>query len=115
MGMYSEWLPVASGVPQGTIWVRFCLFYILMILDMLLSIHLSNFLLTISLYYQISCYDDCLKLQIDLTHVYEWSLKWHPKLNPRKCEAVKLTSVISGLPSLLSTPLDPIEFRGPRR
>jgi len=42
----------------------------------------------LSLYYQISCYDNCLKLQIDLTHVYKWSLK----LSPRRCEVVNISN-----------------------
>ena len=35
-----------------------------------------------------SCSDDYFKLQDDLSCVYQWSLKWQLKLNPKKCEAI---------------------------
>ena len=45
----------------------------------------------ISLYSRVSCYDDCLKLQDDLSCVYQWSLKWQLKLNPKKCKAINIS------------------------
>ena len=39
-----------------------------------------------------SCYDDCSKLQDDLSCVFQWSLKWQLKLNPKKCEAINISN-----------------------
>ena len=84
---------MASGVPQGSILGP--LFFILYIDDIRHVVKHSSirsFADDISLYSRVSCYDDCLKLQEDLSSVYNWSLKWHPKLNPKKCEAVNITN-----------------------
>jgi len=65
-GKYSEWLPVVSGIPQGSILGP--LLFILYIDDIRHVVKHSSikfFADDLSLYYQISCYDDCLKLQID--------------------------------------------------
>ena len=39
---------------------------------------------------QVSTYGDCLKLQNDLSNVFQWSIKWQLTLNPAKCEAIKI-------------------------
>ena len=91
-GQYSEWLPVASGVPQGSILGP--LLFILYVDDVRSVVKHSSikiFADDISLYSRVSCYDDCLKLQDDLSCVYQWSLKWQLKLNPKKCEAINIS------------------------
>ena len=92
-GQFSKWLPVASGVPRGSILGP--LLFILYIDDIRHVVEDSSikyFADDLSLYLQVSCYEDCLKLQNDLTRVHVWSLKWHPKLNPKKCEAVNISN-----------------------
>ena len=37
-------------------------------------------------------YDDCLKLQNDLSNVFQWSIKWQLTLNPAKFEAIKISN-----------------------
>ena len=51
----------------------------------------------ISLYSQVSCFDDCSKLQDDLSNVFHWSLKWQLKLNPKKCEATNISNKRSSI------------------
>ena len=92
-GQYSEWLPVASGVPQGSILGP--LLFILYVDDVRHVVKHSSikiFADDIFLYSKVSCYEDCLKLQDDLSCVYQWSLKWQLKLNPKKCEAINIFS-----------------------
>ena len=52
--------------------------------------HAINFLLIISHSgcFQVSSYEDFLKLQSDLTCAYDLTIKW---LNPRKCEAINIS------------------------
>ena len=53
---------------------------------------IKSFADNISLYSQVSCSDDCFKLQDDLLCVYQWSLKWQLKLNPKKCDAINISN-----------------------
>ena len=92
-GHYSEWLPVVSGVPQGSILGP--LLFILYIDDAWCVFNHSSikiFADDISLYSQVSSYDDCVKLQNDLSNVYQWSIKWQLTLNPAKCEAINISN-----------------------
>jgi len=76
---------VAFGVPQGFIFGP--LVFILYIDD---TRHVVKHL-TIKIFAD-NIYDDCLKLKENLSSVYNWFLKWHSKLNPKKCEAVNFTN-----------------------
>ena len=46
----------------------------------------------VCLYAQVSSYDDCLKLQSDLSRICSWSIKWQLKLNPQKCDALNISN-----------------------
>ena len=97
-GQYSRWLPVVSGVPQGSILGP--LLFILYIDDVKHAVQHSSikvFADDISLYSQVSSNDDCSKLQADLLCVYQWSLKWQLKLNPNKCEALNISNKRSSI------------------
>ena len=101
-GQFSKLLPVASGVPQGSILGP--LLFILYIDDIRHVVEDSSIIYFadhLSLYLQVSCYADYLKLQNDLMRVHVWSLKWHPKLNPKKCEAVNVSNKRSPITCLL--------------
>ena len=41
---------------------------------------------------QVSTYGDCLKLQNDLSNVFQWSIKWQLTLNPANCESIKISN-----------------------
>ena len=97
-GQYSRWLPVVSGVPQGSIlWPLLFILYIDDVKHVVQHSSIKVFADDISLYSQVSCYDDCSKLQDDLSCVYQWFLKWQLKLNPNKCEALNISNKHSSI------------------
>ena len=92
-GHYSEWLPVLSGVPQGSILGS--LLFILYINDLhslVTSSPLKIYADDVALYAAVSSYQDCVNLQNDLASIYDWSIMWQLKLSPSKCEALNITN-----------------------
>ena len=75
---------------------RFCDLYCLFCIDDFHSIVKSSSLKIyaddVALDATVSSYQDCLNLQNDLAHVYNWSLTWQLALSPTKCEALNITN-----------------------
>ena len=92
-GKTSHWLPVLSGVPQVSIFgpLLFIL-YIDDITSVVKSSSLKIFADDVSIYAKVPLIDDCLKLQEDLFHIYQWSVLWQMTLNPHKFEAINITN-----------------------
>ena len=92
-GHYPEWLPVLSGIPQGSILGP--LLFILYINDLhslVKSSSLKIYADDVALYAAVSSYQDCVNLQDDLARIYDWSIMWQLKLSPSKCEALNITN-----------------------
>ena len=90
-GRTSDWVPVASGVPEGSICGP--------ILFVLFCNDIPSYLSSTCLMYaddlklckQIRSPDDAVALQTDLEKLCSWSDTWKLKLNPIKCEVITFT------------------------
>ena len=90
-GVKSDWAPVVSGVPQGTV------------LDPLLfSLHINDITADIEseiglfaddcvCYREIKDKEDTLKLQSDTDRLGNWARKWGMRFQPVKCNMMQLT------------------------
>jgi len=74
-GFFSEWLPVCSGVPQGSVLgLLLFMLYIDEIHQVVSNCTVKLFADDIALYKQIISADDQALLQDDLNNIYQWSL-----------------------------------------
>ena len=90
-GKTSEWKPVLSGVPEGSLLAP--LVFSLFIND-LPSVINSGCLLyadDVKLYRKIESPADGLRLQEDLDRLTAWSVSWGLTLNPSKCKSFTMT------------------------
>jgi hypothetical protein len=91
-GAFSDWAPVSSGVPQGSI-IGPQLF-LLYINDMpLVASHstVALFADDSKCFKPITCITDCQHLQQDIDQLYNWSMKNLMSFNPSKCKALTIT------------------------
>ena len=88
----SDWKPVTSGVPQGSILGP--LMFLLFINDMPLvtsSCTTALFADDAKCFKEIKSVNDCIKLQNDLTNLYKWSKDWGMSFNLNKCKILSIT------------------------
>ena len=91
-GSSSPWLPVKSGVPQGSILGP--LLFLLYINDMpqsVLSSSIALFADDVKCFHSVNSIGDCLELQRDLDLLSEWSTKWKLNFNVKKCMVLSVT------------------------
>ena len=84
-GSYSEWSPVISGVPQGSILGP------IMFLIYVNDIPPKLFADDTKIYRAINKVEDSIALQSDLTTLDLWADRWQVKFNPSKCEVMRIT------------------------
>ena len=88
----SSWLPVLSGVPQGSIIGP--LFFLLFINDLpsvALNCTTALFADDSKCFKEINDPSDCILLQNDLNAMFEWSQRWNMNFNPSKCKILTIT------------------------
>ena len=110
-GRYSPWLPVKSGVPQGSILGP--LLFILYVNDIYSVIHHSKhgmFADDLSIYTEVSTTADCVLLQHDLDGIVQWSKQWQLQLNCSKCEALNVSNKRSPLLYTYTISSQPIQW-----
>ena len=86
------WLPVISGVPQGTILGPLLFILYLNNLAQFVKCKLKLFADDLTLYHQIITNADCLYLQENLYVFLKWCQKWLMRLQLPKCEALCISN-----------------------
>ena len=91
-GIKSDWAPVVSGVPQGTILGP--LLFSLYINDISADIEseIRLFADDCVCYREIKNEEDTLKLQRDIDRLGSWARKWGMRFQPAKCNMMQLTN-----------------------
>ena len=93
-GTFFSWIPVTSGVPQGSILGPFLfLLYINDLPDVLATQHLLLFslmMLNVPVWFNRNS-NDCTALQQDLHSVSIWSQDWGLSFNKNKCEVLRIS------------------------
>ena len=91
-GYSSDWKPVTSGVPQGSILGPLLfLAYVNDIGDNLKS-SVRLFADDCTIYKQVQKLSDCELLQADLDSLFHWSQTWQLNFNLSKCKVIRLTN-----------------------
>ena len=88
----SDWLPVTSGVPQGSILGP--LFFLLFINDMpsmALSCSTALFADDAKCFKEIKSHGDSVALQNDLNNLHSWGVRWGMCFNAQKCKILSVT------------------------
>jgi len=90
-GAQSRFLPVLSGVPQGT--VLGPLLFLLYVNDITdgISSEIRLFADDCILYRQIRAHVDCITLQQDIDKLHHWSRTWQMAFNSKKCHTMTIS------------------------
>ena len=87
-GKTSDWSPVRSGVPQGSILGAVLFVIFINDLDEGVRNHILKFADDTKLFSQVSTNEDAEKLQKDLSILNEWSNEWSMLFNADKCKCI---------------------------
>ena len=89
-GSLSNWAPVTSGIPQGS--VLGPILFVIFINDMpsVVNSYIELFADDSKVFHTIQSDEDRLSLQEDLNHMVDWSNKWQLRFNAAKCKVLHI-------------------------
>ncbi len=87
-GKASEWRPVVSGVPQGSVIAPILFTIYINDIDVNVCSEILKFADDTKLFRRIASVIDAVCLQEDLRNMYDWSKEWQMLFNPEKCVCI---------------------------
>ena len=90
-GRCSDWIPVRSGVPEGSVCGPLLFICFTADLPALIQTNCIMYADDIKLYHCIKSPSDADALQADLDRLSSWSRTWRLNLNPTKCHAISFS------------------------
>ena len=90
-GIASEWMPVSSGVPRGSVLGPVCFVIFINDLDDVLDLvggFVSKFADDTKFGRVINDEEDRMKMQQDIEKLMEWAEVWQMEFNSKKCKVV---------------------------
>ena len=90
-GQASAWTPVKSGVPEGSICGPLLFICYTADIPFIIKTKCVMYADDLKLYSRVTCTEDAVLLQADLSRLAEWSEIWKLKLNPQKCFIISYT------------------------
>ena len=103
-GKHSDWVPVLSGVPEGSILGPIMFTYYVADLPSHIKTSCLSYADDVKIFNRINSPADAYSLQADLDRLSLWSKTWCLDLNPAKCKAITFT--LRSSPHLVSYVLD---------
>ena len=86
----SDWLPVLSGVPQGSVLCHILFIVYINDLDVNLNSYVLKFADDAKVFSEVSSLDKVANLQSDLDKLYKWSEDWEMMSNAQKCKCLHI-------------------------
>ena len=90
-GVKSDWAPVLSGVPQGTVLGPLLFFLYINDISSDIVSEIRLFADDCVCYREIKDEEDTIKLQRDIDRLGSWARKWGMRFQPVKCNMMQLT------------------------
>jgi ribonucleases P/MRP protein subunit RPP40 len=88
---YSPWLPVTSGVPQGTVLGPLLVLIYINDINTNINLEICLFADDCILNITITSLSDCKLLQVDINTMHEWATTCHMLFNSKKCHILTIT------------------------
>ena len=90
-GKHSDWTPVLSGVPEGSILGPILFACYVADLPINMKTGCLAYADDVKIFHRIRNQEDTVSLQADLDRLSAWSKIWRLKLNPAKCKTISFT------------------------
>lgn len=89
-GKESGWMPVKSGVPQGSVLGPTLFLIYINDIECGVASSVLKFADDTKIYQSVQTTENIIQLQKDLTSMYDWSLEWQMLLNADKCKCLHI-------------------------